>query len=54
MINGGLELGCKYCDRNRYNAGFYTQVMHVSRNHIEHTQIDTIFCPHCGRKLVDN
>lgn len=42
---------CPYCNKSKYNGGFYTQVMHVSRNHIEHTKIDTKFCPHCGREL---
>ena len=42
---------CTYCNKSNYNGGFYTQVMHVSLHHIEHTNIETKFCPHCGRKL---
>ena len=42
---------CQYCDKANFNGGFNTQVVHIKRNKIEYTQIETKFCPHCGRKV---
>ena len=48
------KVACPYCDRHNYNGGFYSQVMHVSLHHIEHTHVETKFCPNCGRQLVED
>ena len=48
------KASCPYCDRHNYNGGFYSQVMHVSLHHIEHTHVETKFCPNCGRQLVED